>query len=101
MKYLWTMRLKTILISPLIFLVKIYQWFISPILPASCRYTPTCSHYMIEALKVWGPIKGTFLGIKRIASCHPRGGHGYDPVPEKKNENKEWIVNHLILSIYF
>ena len=83
------MRLKTILIAPLIFLVKIYQWFISPILPASCRYTPTCSHYMIEALKVWGPIKGTFLGIKRIASCHHRGGHGYDPVPEKKNENKE------------
>jgi len=83
------MRLKTILISPLIFLVKIYQWFISPILPASCRYTPTCSHYMIEALKVWGPIKGTFLGIKRIASCHPRGGHCYDPFPEKNNENKE------------
>jgi putative membrane protein insertion efficiency factor len=83
------MRLKTILISPLIFLVKIYQWFISPILPASCRYSPTCSHYMIEALKVWGPIKGTFLGIKRIASCHPRGGHGYDPVPEKSKENKE------------
>ena len=83
------MRLKTILISPLIFLVKIYQWFISPILPASCRYTPSCSHYMIEALKVWGPIKGTFLGIKRIASCHPRGGHGYDPVPEKKKEIKE------------
>ena len=44
---------------------------------------------MIEALKVWGPIKGTFLGIKRIASCHPRGGHGYDPVPEKKKEKKE------------
>ena len=83
------MRLKTILISPLIFLVKIYQWFISPILPASCRYSPTCSHYMIEALKVWGPIKGTFLGIKRIASCHPRGGHGYDPVPEKNKEIKE------------
>ena len=85
------MRLKTILISPLIFLVKIYQWFISPILPASCRYSPTCSHYMIEALKVCGPIKGTFLGIKRIASCHPRGGHGYDPVPEKekKKEIKE------------
>lgn len=83
------MRLKTILISPLIFLVKIYQWFISPILPASCRYSPTCSHYMIEALKVWGPIKGTFLGIKRIASCHPQGGHGYDPVPQKKKEIKE------------
>ena len=83
------MRLKTILISPLLLLVKIYQWFISTILPASCRYSPTCSHYMIEALKVWGPVKGTWLGLKRIASCHPRGGNGYDPVPEKKKENKE------------
>jgi uncharacterized protein len=44
---------------------------------------------MIEALKVWGPVKGTWLGLKRIASCHPRGGNGYDPVPEKKKENKE------------
>jgi len=77
------MRLKTILISPLIFLVKIYQWFISPILPASCRYSPTCSHYMIEALKVWGPIKGLYLGIRRIMRCHPWGGHGHDPVPTK------------------
>ncbi|MCJ8292105.1 MAG: membrane protein insertion efficiency factor YidD [Crocinitomicaceae bacterium] len=69
---------------PVIFLVKIYQWIISPILPQSCRYTPTCSSYMIEAVKVWGPFKGTWLGLKRIASCHPWGGHGHDPVPERK-----------------
>ena len=75
--------LKQILIFPLIALVKIYQWIISPILPASCRYTPTCSNYMIEALKIWGPLKGTYLGVKRIASCHPWGGQGYDPVPKK------------------
>lgn len=72
---------------PIIFLVRIYQWIISPIFPASCRYTPTCSGYMIEAIKVWGPIKGTWLGLKRIGSCHPYGGHGHDPVPEKKEKS--------------
>lgn len=75
--------LKTILSFPIILLVKIYQWIISPILPASCRYTPTCSSYMIDALKEWGPIKGTYLGLKRIGSCHPWGGSGYDPVPKR------------------
>ena len=68
---------------PFILLVRIYQLIISPIFPPSCRYTPTCSSYMIEAIQVWGPIKGLWLGSKRIASCHPRGGFGYDPVPKK------------------
>ncbi len=78
------MRLfRTIIGFPIIFLVKIYQWIISPILPQSCRYTPTCSSYMIEALKEWGPFKGTYLGLKRIGSCHPWGGHGHDPVPKR------------------
>lgn len=77
---------KFIFSVPILFLVKVYQWIISPILPASCRYTPTCSNYMLEAVKIWGPIKGTWLGIKRISSCHPWGGHGHDPVP-KKEEN--------------
>lgn len=62
-------------------LVKIYQIAISPILPQSCRYTPTCSSYMIQALEKHGLFKGLWLGIKRILSCHPWGGHGYDPVP--------------------
>lgn len=61
--------------------VKIYQLLISPILPNSCRYTPTCSHYMVQAITKYGPIKGTWLGLKRIARCHPWGGHGHDPVP--------------------
>ncbi len=69
---------------PFVVLVKIYQWIISPIFPASCRYHPTCSQYMLEALRVWGPFKGLYLGIKRISSCHPWGGSGDDPVPEKK-----------------
>lgn len=66
-----------------IFPVKIYQWVISPILPSACRYTPTCSNYMIDAIKEWGPIKGGWLGLKRISSCHPWGGTGNDPVPKK------------------
>jgi putative membrane protein insertion efficiency factor len=72
---------------PLILLVKIYQLFISPLFPPTCRYTPTCSTYMIESIKIWGPIKGTWLGVKRIASCHPKGGHGYDPVPKREGKS--------------
>lgn len=64
--------------------VKLYQWIISPIFPATCRYNPTCSHYMIEALKIHGPFKGFWLGMKRISRCHPWGGFGEDPVPPKK-----------------
>ena len=71
---------------PLIAIIRFYQLIISPILPASCRYTPSCSHYTLEAIRVWGPLRGSWLGLKRIASCHPRGGHGYDPVPEKKKD---------------
>lgn len=67
----------------LIIPIKIYQWFISPWLPSSCRYTPSCSHYAIDALKKQGPIKGFYIGLRRILSCHQWGGHGWDPVPEK------------------
>lgn len=69
-----------------ILLVKIYQAVISPLLPASCRYTPTCSVYAIKALEIHGPFKGGWMALKRISSCHPWGGHGYDPVPENKNK---------------
>ncbi len=75
--------LSKIVVFPLIFLVRIYQWVISPLLPSVCRYQPTCSHYMIESLQIWGPIKGTYLGVRRILSCHPWGGHGHDPVPPR------------------
>ncbi len=56
-------------------------------MPTNCRFTPTCSNYMLEAIKIWGPFKGFYLGFKRILSCHPWGKHGHDPVPEKKNKN--------------
>ncbi|MBL7778849.1 MAG: membrane protein insertion efficiency factor YidD [Chitinophagales bacterium] len=61
--------------------IRIYQRLISPLLPPTCRYTPTCSEYSIQALKKYGMFKGTWLATKRIMSCHPWGGHGYDPVP--------------------
>lgn len=54
---------------------------LSPLLPNACRYTPTCSEYGIEALKKHGVIRGLFYSVKRILSCNPWGGHGYDPVP--------------------
>ena len=61
--------------------IRIYQLFISPYFPASCRYQPTCSSYCLEAIKKHGPFKGGWLCIKRLLSCNPWGGHGYDPVP--------------------
>ena len=65
-------------------LVKFYQLVISPIFPPTCRYTPTCSEYTLQAIKEWGAWKGTWMGIKRLSTCHPWGGSGYDPVPKKE-----------------
>ncbi|CAM3890089.1 membrane protein insertion efficiency factor YidD [Mucilaginibacter galii] len=62
-------------------LIKLYQFTLSPILGASCRFTPTCSHYGLEAIRKHGPFKGGWLTLKRIGRCHPWGGHGPDPVP--------------------
>ena len=72
---------KGILGAIFIVLIRIYQYFISPITGAACRYTPTCSQYAIEAIRKYGAFKGGWLTIKRIASCNPWGGHGHDPVP--------------------
>lgn len=68
----------------LILLVRSYQVAISPLLGSNCRYQPTCSAYTIEALRIWGPLRGTWLGLRRIGRCHPWGGHGYDPVPRRE-----------------
>jgi putative membrane protein insertion efficiency factor len=65
----------------MILLIRFYQLAISPYLRPSCRYTPTCSQFFIEAVRKYGPFRGGFLGIKRLLRCHPWGGHGYDPVP--------------------
>jgi uncharacterized protein len=64
-----------------ILLIKFYRGFISPLKPATCRYTPTCSEYGLQAIKKHGPFKGLWLTIKRIISCNPWGGSGYDPIP--------------------
>ena len=79
-KQIYNIIIKTITF-PFIIVIKIYQVLISPLFPSSCRYTPTCSHYTVEALKKHGLFKGGWLGIKRISKCHPWGGNGHDPVP--------------------
>lgn len=79
------MTFKKLITLPFIGIIRGYQLLISPLLPTTCRYNPTCSHYSIEALKIHGLLKGSFLAIKRISSCHPWGGKGYDPVPPLKN----------------
>ncbi|MBP7821307.1 MAG: membrane protein insertion efficiency factor YidD [Saprospiraceae bacterium] len=71
----------------LILIVRFYQMSISPLLPQACRYQPTCSQYMIDAIKEWGVFKGTWLGLRRIGRCHPWGASGFDPVP--KNNKKD------------
>jgi len=72
-------------------IIGFYRYVISPIIGPSCRYTPTCSEYSQEAVMRFGVIKGGWLSIKRILSCHPWGNSGYDPVPEKNEDtNKKY-----------
>ena len=70
-------------------IIKFYQYIISPYLGNNCRYLPTCSEYFIDSIKEFGFLKGTFLGLKRILSCHPikllGGGEGFDPIKKKRN----------------
>ena len=61
-------------------LIKVYQYVISPLLPPTCRYTPTCSEYTKKAINKYGPFKGIKLGLIRILKCHPWGGSGYSPL---------------------
>ena len=73
--------IKRLVAFPFIVLIKFYQYCISPFTPPACRYTPTCSQYALEAIRKYGVWKGGWLALKRILSCHPWGGSGYDPVP--------------------
>ena len=68
----------------IVYLIKFYQIALSPLLGSNCRFQPTCSQYMIEAINHHGVLKGISLGFKRISKCHPFGSKGYDPVPEKE-----------------
>jgi len=75
--------LKKIAIAP----IRLYQVVLSPMIGPTCRYQPTCSHYMIEAINEWGVIRGLWLGLKRIFRCHPWADSGHDPVPKRNKNN--------------
>jgi putative membrane protein insertion efficiency factor len=74
-------------VSPLALLLRVpihlYRWVLSPIVGPACRFAPSCSEYALEALAKHGPVRGSLLAVKRIGRCHPWGGSGYDPVPER------------------
>ncbi len=74
---------------PFIFLIRLYQKFLSPLKPPSCRFKPTCSVYAIEALKEWGVIVGLALAFWRILRCNPFSKGGYDPVPHRKRKSRQ------------
>lgn len=75
--------LKKLFIAP----IRLYQVALSPLLGSNCRFQPTCSQYMVDAIQEWGVLKGVWLGLRRIGRCHPWGpAWKYDPVPKKKSE---------------
>ena len=84
----------------LIFIIKFYKYFISPLLGNRCRFLPTCSDYFIEALKTQGLVIGFKLGVKRILKCHPfkklGGSHGLDFVPIPKNTNRQERLKKIV-----
>lgn len=82
---------RKIFVKCLIIPIRAYQYVISPLTPASCRHIPTCSEYAIEALKIHGIIKGSYLAVHRILRCHPWGTSGYDPVPAQDSKVKKEI----------
>jgi len=75
--------IKKIVLYPILLLIKIYQTILSPILPSTCRYSPTCSEYTKQSLIKFGLIKGGLISIKRIIKCNPWGGNGYRSYPLK------------------
>lgn len=76
----------TILRAALIAPIRLYQWTLSPLVGFNCRYAPSCSAYAIEAIATHGPVRGLWLGFKRILRCHPWSGSGYDPVPALRHD---------------
>lgn len=69
--------------SLLVALIRLYRRFVSPLIPPTCRFTPSCSQYAEEALRTHGPVRGLALAVRRLARCHPWGGAGFDPVPAR------------------
>ena len=81
LKLIWKKGIRPLFSFIFLSIIRFYQVFISPFLGANCRYTPTCSQYGKEAILKYGPFKGGWMALKRIARCNPWGGHGHDPVP--------------------
>lgn len=77
----WVVWLRRLSVWPLVLLVRIYQGTLSPMVGRQCRYVPTCSNYAIDALNEFGPIKGSWLALRRVLRCHPFARGGYDPAP--------------------
>ncbi len=81
----FTGPLRAMAIAALVLPIRFYRLFVSPVLPASCRYQPSCSAYAMEAIRLHGPVKGPALAVKRLLRCHPikwlGGSSGFDPVP--------------------
>ena len=77
-------------------IIRFYQKAISPMLPPSCRFYPSCSQYTYEAIQIYGFFRGGWLGLRRISRCHPFNPGGYDPVPPKdgRSTSKDMIPNH-------
>ncbi|AIE75489.1 MULTISPECIES: membrane protein insertion efficiency factor YidD [unclassified Synechocystis] len=72
----------------ILMLIKLYRALISPLFPPSCRFQPTCSQYALDAVEIHGPLRGSYLAVKRILRCHPLHPSGYDPVPPlEKDQN--------------
>ena len=82
-------HIQTLVAKCAVGMIRLYQWTLAPLWVlivgpmASCRYTPTCSPYTVEAIQVHGLFKGSYLGVRRICRCHPWGGSGEDPVPQR------------------
>ncbi len=73
----------------LIAMIRVYQAAISPWLPAACRYEPSCSAYAVDAIRLHGAARGSWLAMRRIGRCHPWGGSGYDPVPPPRTSGND------------
>lgn len=86
-KKILTFPIKVILIIP----VLLYKYCISPLLPHTCRFYPSCSNYFIEAVNHFGPIKGSVIGFKRLLRCKPNGEYGYDPIPINLKGESKWL----------
>lgn len=89
------MKFKKIIYFPFKFLFLLPVWFykfcISPLLPHTCRFTPSCSNYFVQAVKEFGVIKGGKIGAKRLARCKPNGQYGYDPIPINLKGESKWL----------